>query len=551
MKRPNGLLRAGMFAVAAAAVALVAGAAARPAGADDPLPRAASQRHVNAYEALLQAGEGSGGEATVKNPTNPICSTSGGGGTNVNTDCEGVAPHNETTIAVNPTNRLNLIGGANDYQLTVSSGGSINETVFSRAHVSFDGGKTWSMIALGDNGYVATGDPAVAFDAAGNAYYSTLGFGFGQGSPTARNPDILVAASHDGGRTWTRVRVANGTGSFGSVGILHDKPYIAAWGSGNAIVTWSRFNDLKGGAYGGSPIFSSVTHDGGATWSTPHEISGSAPFCIGFGGGTACNQDEFSVPTVAADGSIYIAFVSLANTTNFRDQYLVVKVDPQTGARVAGPFKVADLVDGITDTPFNAFGEPTLQDSQFRTFAFGNIAADPTNAAHLAVVWTDTRNSRLPAPSDPYEAKTNSDVIAAQSFDRGRTWSAATALKISNDQFQAFGNYGADGLLRIGFFDRQYDKANHQYGYSLATETRTGSLRFSTRQLTTVLSDPTQGDRWFSGLTVNSAFPHPTSFLGDYSGTAPGAALWTDLRNEVCFGVRCGHGEDALYASAP
>jgi hypothetical protein len=88
-----------------------------------------------------------------------------------------------------------------------------------------------------------------------------------------------------------------------------------------------------------------------------------------------------------------------------------------------------------------------------------------------------------------------------------------------------------------------------------ATETASGSLLFGFTQLTAVLSDPTMGDRWFSGRTPNPAFPHPTTFLGDYSGirdnpfTTGGFALWTDMRIDVCFGVRCGHGEDAFYAS--
>ena len=74
-----------------------------------------------------------------------------------------------------------MIGSANDYQL---ANGGKNETIFSRAHVTFDAGKTWTTVPINFNGYIATGDPAVAFDAAGNAYLATLGFGFGQGSPT-------------------------------------------------------------------------------------------------------------------------------------------------------------------------------------------------------------------------------------------------------------------------------------------------------------------------------------------------------------------------------
>ena len=117
-----------------------------------------------------------------------------------------------------------------------------------------------------------------------------------------------------------------------------------------------------------------------------------------------------------------------------------------------------------------------------------------------------------------------------------------------------WGAYDSSGKLRIGYFDRSYDAANHKYGYTLATETSPGSLTFTTAQLTTTLSDPTMGDRWFSGRTPNPAFPHPTTFLGDYSGiaaTSGVAALWTDMRLNVCLTTRCGAGEDAFHATAP
>ena len=68
-------------------------------------------------------------------------------------------------------------------------------------------------------------------------------------------------------------------------------------------------------------------------------------------------------------------------------------------------------------------------------------------------------------------------------------------------------------------------------------------------------SDPTTGDRWFAA-TLNASFPFATSFIGDYSNIAalPSggvAGYWTDLREQACFGSRCGHGEDAFFATAP
>jgi hypothetical protein len=79
-----------------------------------------------------------------------ICTTAAQLAANANTDCEttSAGPHNETSIAVNPTNPQNMIGGANDYQIGLNPGGHVSETVLSRAHVTFDGGQTWSMFPV-------------------------------------------------------------------------------------------------------------------------------------------------------------------------------------------------------------------------------------------------------------------------------------------------------------------------------------------------------------------------------------------------------------------
>jgi hypothetical protein len=468
-----------------------------------------------------------------------ICTTATSAASNVNTDCERNVPHNETSIAVNPTNPANMIGGANDYQLAINPGGHVSETLLSRAHVTFNGGRTWSEFPLNSNSaYQATGDPAVAFDASGHAYYGTLGFRF-VGPVNATNPDVLVADSPNGGRTWRVNRVAAGSGTNTSVGHLLDKEYVAAWGNGNAIVTYGNFRLGQKGALLSGQIYASVTHDFGATWSTPRLISGSL------------DQAFVSVPVVAADGRIYVAFLNTDDLTTGRDSYYVVEVSPATGARVAGPFRVALVIDGFTDYPI-ALGRQTYQDSAFRSWAAGNIAADPTNAAHLAVVWSDMRNSPRPAPTDPYAAVTNSDVVVSQSFDRGRTWSAPTALARVNDQFMPWGAFDAAGRLRIGTFDRGTDPANHRYDYSLATQT--GATTYSFAPVSTARSDPTRDNRWFA-VTLDPDFPFATAFLGDYSniavvpGTTRVVAYWTDLRETACFGGRCGHGQDAYFAS--
>ena len=110
-------------------------------------------------------------------------------------------------------------------------------------------------------------------------------------------------------------------------------------------------------------------------------------------------------------------------------------------------------------------------------------------------------------------------------------------------------------MLRIGYFDRSVDPANHLYGYSIATENSAGSLTFATKTITTASSDPTTGDAWFR-RSPNPSFPHASAFIGDYSGiaTTPSGgvvAYWTDMRNDVNnFDGRHGHGEDAYFGTA-
>jgi hypothetical protein len=94
----------------------------------------------------------------------------------------------------------------NDQQILLTSGGTSYFTYYARAHVTFDGGMTWTTYPINYNSYAQTADPAVAFDADGTTYLATTGVAGsensgGIGSATA--PDIIVVRSGDGGRTWT------------------------------------------------------------------------------------------------------------------------------------------------------------------------------------------------------------------------------------------------------------------------------------------------------------------------------------------------------------
>ena len=134
MSRPDRRTSAKIATVLGAAVLVLAGVT--PAVAeDDPQPVDFSHNVRDAEAPVAGAVFGTG--PATKTGT-AICTTPTQTTPNVNTDCEtsSTGPHNETSIAVNPTDASNLIGGANDYQLGLNPGGHVTESVLSRAHVT-------------------------------------------------------------------------------------------------------------------------------------------------------------------------------------------------------------------------------------------------------------------------------------------------------------------------------------------------------------------------------------------------------------------------------
>jgi hypothetical protein len=539
-------MRRGLIALVFSFVLTLGGTS--PAAAAQPGPKAAPPPAPHL-----------GAAATYKNPPSPICSIARpAAATDYPIDCEpGLGIHNEEAIAVDPTDPDHWVASANDYQLKVSSGGQIAAYVFSRAKVTFDAGDTWTTYPVPFNGYTGTGDPSIAFDDEGNVFFAALGAaGFNL-------PDVLVAHSTDGGKHWTQVRTAAGKGSHGT-SVFPDHPVLTAWGDGNVAVTWIRYVFGPHFIIQTAPMVAQVSHDGGATWTSPADISGSDPTCVGLAAPDACDQTWGNAITVSPSGEVLATFYDTYEytpdgATNLgRTKHYSVEVDPATGTLADGPNLIGQAYDGINegDFPVSVDGRQTLQDSEFRLLMQGNITADPTDATgdHFAVVWFDDRNAAVPLPADPYAAVTNSDVIVSQTWDGGETWSPPTAIALPRDQFMPWAAYDSTGRLRVGFFDRSYDAANHMYGYTVATENSPGSLTFTEAQATSERSDPTQGNAWFRA-TVDPDFPNATRFIGDYSGIAAVGndvvVSWTDLRDQVCLFGTCAAGQSQFVARMP
>ena len=216
------------------------------------------------------------------------CSDRSGSNVRANQECTNTArtdllgrgqSQNETVAAVNPTDPDNVLFGQNDYRNGDGSCGF---------DYALDGGKRFGDGLLPESftapGFVAprhywdaSGDPVVAFDSDGFAYYACLQFNRGVTSDLGGDHSgIFVYRSANGGASWTfpgdPVVQDDGAGDVG----LNDKEWMTIDTSSDSpfqdtvYVTWTRYS----ADFSAAVISESHSTDHGVTWSAPQEISG-------------------------------------------------------------------------------------------------------------------------------------------------------------------------------------------------------------------------------------------------------------------------------------
>ena len=169
-----------------------------------------------------------------------------------------------------------------------------------------------------------------------------------------------------------------------------------------------------------------------------------------------CDENQFSVPTVGPNGTVYVAFENEQNETlwesgdSFEDQYLLVK-STNGGKTWSSPTFVVGLEDGSADYPTSVNGRQTLTGYQLRVNSAGNIAASPTDGK-LYLVFSDNRNG-VHNSASPI---TNTDVFLMVSADGGATWSGPTAVdSAAGDQWFPWVDVNpVDGSIGILYNDR-------------------------------------------------------------------------------------------------
>ncbi len=405
----------------------------------------------------------------------------------INTDFN-KRPQDEPAVTVNPLNGT-VVVGANDYGIGGPVGGGVYTHIAKASFPAPSYFPPFPLLCAGGTGStcafeappIGTGDPALVYSARYNEYYyTTIGFaadncasgvflyrstnGFDWTRPVINR--FLATPTPTGGGLRT-VTYWDGGPSGQNCGTFNDKEWVAVDNTptsafyGRIYVTWSQFSfDPVGLVYVSSPIELAFSDDHGNTFSNPIDVTGSIfpnPNCSMFAGSPTnsghCVEDQFSVPVVGTDGSVYVAFIN-GQHDGVHDQYLVTKVTPAltaAGFTVAGAFLATfPVYDSSSDYPTQTTGgqgRSTLCNSNFRMAATEGFAirVDGTNAANdqLYIAWADDRahagqfsgvtvGPRSSGYACPTGLNTDNDVFIIKSSNQGVTWTSP--IQVNQDK---------------------------------------------------------------------------------------------------------------------
>ena len=550
------------------------------------------------------------------------CASSGDPAAAVDISCndakfgQDFSPDNEIAVAVDPDDPDHILAGSNDYFYRFNNAtGARQVLVPTGFFTSFDGGSTWIDGQIPMRSGNGAGDPSPAFVGALNptgeaadswALMAQLENTGGQGGPFVAQGDVSVSHSADGGVTWSEpVTVMKGTGTGigpANQASFWDKEWITVDNNpdspfyGRAYLTATRFLNGVQGSYAESPIYLSWSDDGGLTWTTPKEISGSDETCTSQSTGPVgeCDEDQFSIPTVASDGTLYVHFANGQNEGEWEvdgdfDTQLMVVTSRDGGSTISDPVAAAQLEDGASDMPWSVIGRQTVWGHQIRWAPYGNIAVDPTDPLHVTVIWADRGTPNLDAPEgcldqapaapayDPCDAGpgTDLDVFISESTDGGVTWGGRGLVDDADGASQWFpwAGYKSNGDLVIAWDEDTAPAPADTFVHVLwdsgekqilgEEENIDVSLTHWSGQYVPQSAWPTVcGPAGYSDPPVaNAAGKDCNVFHGDYTGLAVGPddsvhVVWTGLNrlatspqvDPYTAAPHDGYAQDAMYA---
>jgi hypothetical protein len=502
------------------------------------------------------------------------------GNKRVNQDCS-YRRQAEETITFNPLDPNNLLAGQNDSRVGFNQCG---------IDWSTDNGKHWGDLlppfrqklnnpagqeptpadpnrhTIGggpgtNHTYDAGSDPAVAFDAFGRGYFSCVLFDI-----VSNASALYVTQSPKGAHgsfffniTGREFMVAEDNNGL----VFHDKNFIAADryqsspNSGNVYVTWTVFKFDESGSYQQSPIFGSMSTDGGRHFSTPEDISGTSDTLCFFGNffdaslsPHKCDFDQGSDPTVLPNGDLVVIFNN-GNTPagNPNGQQLSVHCRPSGNSvngtahlNCAEPAKVGnDIIAGEPQCDFGRGPEECIPGAYIRTNDFPRISRNTENG-HLYAVWQDYRNQEF-------------DIQLSISTDGGLTWNEAGTVNPDRglDHYfpaveRALTANGSSDRVGVSYYRTERipdENATPTTGFLTCNPNQGGnpaacSAGTGLGGSDYVLAGGTSGQTPYDFKVVSPVFAPPdgaqAGFNGDYSGLTINKGtdahpIWSDTRN--------------------
>ncbi|MGI8329743.1 sialidase family protein [Actinomadura scrupuli] len=486
---------------------------------------------------------------------------------------------NETWVAVNPGNTRQVIATYNDYRRGDGTCG---------VSYSGDGGRSWADTTT-PNGFVsgtafggkprqyfqASGDTSVAWDTRGNAYLSCQQFKRGSAvSPDADQSSgfYVYRSTRSGGASFNFPGrpVAEHDDTAGTGAFLLDKQLMTVDGHVNSpyrdrvYVTWTTFAE-DGTGY----IYGAYSSDYGEHFSAPVLISSDSALCAQtYGVPTPrgrCNNNQFSQPVTAADGTLYVAWANYNTAQTGSDNHFQILLAHSSdgGATFSAPVKATDYYDLPDCDTYQGAGKNPGRDcvpeksastnSIFRATNYPNVMVDPADPKRV-IVTTGSYISRdsnensgcTPAGltsglgslySGVKSGGCNNSIVLTASTNGGNSFTGtatnvrtlpvigAGTRQAGTDQFWQGTVFSPKGTLVTTYYDRQYG-SDESTGFSDITLTTSKDLTHFT-----------------STRVTSSSMPPPTQFNGQFYGdyimvdaTASTAyPVWADTRATALF----------------
>ena len=328
-------------------------------------------------------------------------------------------------------------------------------------NASLDGGRTWTKTlpngfipgiskysddpaVAGTGAYDFGGDPAVAFSPDGRTAYFAC-FGYQASSPYG--VVLLLSRSTDGGLTWTAggsaapltlVSAFNGNGQAkGSTGQFPDHESIHVARDGTIYVPWAQFT----GKSSHSPIFVSVSHDGGNSFSAPVKVTS----------GSVRNDQDARLVTDPATGYAYLTFDN--SIQGGKGTAMFVSMSTDHGATWSAPVQFGSFQNPVCLFPPSCFN---IAGGQFRgPGSYPVPGLDPTGK-RLYVAYTDIVGGKAQvflqsASLSNLSQWTSPQVVAPASGDRINVEMSVEPVTGRIDMMANDRSYTGNALLDVSY----------------------------------------------------------------------------------------------------